>query len=1229
MQFCPAEILSSGRRLNRVNPIHIPNQMFRFPILLSLVIFLSAFPGIAVRALAQWTWNDPLPQGNAILSLAASRNATLVGVGDLGAVVRKSSGGPWESVGSFAPGKTLSAVRFFDSSFYALGSEAGLWRSTDGSAWSLVDSNIRGRFLLSTQGRLLCLGSQSLWVSTNGFSFQSGNLSQLGLESFRSAAASGGKFLVLRRNRALASSPDGLVWSPVEPVPGGIFFTISGGPAGFLAGGFKPSGSTYATALYRSSDAVSWTEIPLPENSNYLYKLMETAQGWILDELVDSGGLIFRRGVMHRFQNNSWQTLASAPPAFIPYASLPIDATETLLAGDRGAIFSLLGNGTFSSRISSAISSEILDPARFAAAASSGIALAIDRNVNRPDRARYYSSTSGAPWSQTDPAPLSAISALGLHQGSLVAYSVFNPVNTRGFHRLVEGSWTALAPDEDSGLDAISLDASVVSFAANGDASAVVALTRQETFGQSGSYSAIRGVYVGSNWQGWTPVSLPEARLAQPPAESVLESVHWDGTRFVLHLHPGRIFTSPDGQSWNLLPPLPSDTKETLAADYPGQAIPAANVAVSVVSDGTRLVARAAKAAANGIPLANLPATRETFFVFEHGRWWPLKVSEPVSVDRRRVFHDGSRFLAIGDGIILDSPYGFTWSSRSIPASASFLLPSPSRLIAFTDSFGILSHEGPLGEGTSLNLPALSPLVQTLEATGSSYTLRLDLPQQQAWSISGIPNWLTVSPSSGTGPASITISTLPNAGKSPRGAILRIGGLTHLVGQRAAVPPATFQVGPSATSVSIPFAGPSSAAASTALAAFPKASLNGSGTVRVSLPANTTPAERQVVINLNGIDHTIRQAGTPPAVLRAGQYSGLLGTRFEGAPVTSLEALEAYEGSLAITLAPPSASAPHGAYSATLSILRGNRTLQFKSRGTVNLDATISGNWTSSGKNPLAASVSLAIRDDLAFDKTISGTLSLSGVETSFAVFAGKQVFHPRSNPLPADIHGKATFFLATFDGNFGASADTAVGTATLSPAGALRLAATSSDGSKISASSPVWGAAGPSLAIPLHIPLAKGTALLAGHLSYDATLASSDWSGPLNSITQAKTVQLSGALSRYTPPARGASLLPWSSPVPFIFASEELNLVTGNATFKPPGTLSFAFPNPSASASLKVNPASGLATGKFSLKTPGFRPIPLLGAVNPKTESFDGFRGTIIGLVPKKPGGTFTIAPE
>lgn len=1210
------------------------NSLFRIRGIRIAAIHLCALLGFVFVSQATWKWSEPLPQGNALVSLAISPSGTQIAVGDYGTVLRSQPGGSWEVVESFTGGRALASVCWSAGRFLAVGPAAGLWESADGLVWSSVDESILGMVLLAGSGNVLCLGTDRLWSSSGGV-FQSKLLSAVGLDSFRAAVSSGGKFLAIRRDGTLASSADGLSWSSAQPAPGINFFTAAGGPAGFLCGGFSQNGTSYVSKLFRSADAQTWIETPLPAGSSNIFYLYEAAGGWLLDEFVSIGGGAYQRrsagdppkSFLHRFTGLAWQRLLDVPADLFPYASLAINQQDTLLAGDRGSLILIQSDASLKKLTSSVFDSSYLVPSSFTAAGVGDTIVAIDKYVRRAEFAKHYTTRNGSLWSKSATVPGTALTALSSAQGSIVGFSHFTSTSPRGFFRLSGADWVPIVPQAESGLDAISLDAYVISFASNADASSIVVLTRQETYDSGGSYSAIRGLYRGSNWSGFSPVALPDVRTEQPPADSVAESVQWDGSRFVMLLHPGRVYTSANGLDWSLLPALPQDSKEKLAVDYPGQKITPKNHAISVASDGNRIVARAAKLDSLGLRLQNLPSNEETIFVFELGRWWPVTASLPVSVERRRVYFDGSFFLAIGDGELLSSRNARSWNSHPLPATVVELVSSGTKRVAFTDSFAALTLDGTLDPGTPLGQPMLEPLLKNLDSSSQSYSIEVSSVGRE-WKVSGVPSWMTVSPSSGSGSATLSIVVSANSGKLPRGAILKVGSLIHLVGQEPPGPLPPLSFNSKAHTVTIPFSGAWNAALSPLFASFPKDASTGSGNVRVLLPSNPLPASRELVVNINGSNRTITQAGTPEAEIRAGSYSGLIGTLFENAPDFSLSSMESFEGSVSISLAKPSRASPHGSYSATASLYRGGLVHKLQARGSVNPDGTITGTWRSSGKTPLVASVNLSIRDDFASQKDISGNITLSGSPAAMGLFAAKHVFASGSNPLPAQHPGKFTFFLTTF-GNLGVDADSAVGSASIQPNGSLRLAGTLADGSKFTTASSIWGAAGTDLASPLFIPAAKGASILAGLFVFDPSKQFSDWDGPWNAINNSTITQLTGALSRYVPPARGQPLLKWNSPAPFSLSSTQLNLVTGTASLPKPSVLSIALDSPLLKVSLRPNPATGLVTGSLNRGIPRSRPIPLLGAVNQKSaESIDGSKGSIMGFVPGIPGDTFSIIP-
>ena len=128
-----------------------------------------------------------------------------------------------------------------------------------------------------------------------------------------------------------------------------------------------------------------------------------------------------------------------------------------------------------------------------------------------------------------------------------------------------------------------------------------------------------------------------EWRLAVPFARThVVDSLHWDGSRFWATGDAGSLLSSPDGRQWTRQDSHTDSRLHALATDAAGRHV-AVGQAGAIVSDGGG------------------------------GPWVPVRAQ--TSEDLRAVASDGGGFVAVGTrGAILQSPNGQDWSLRTYPA---------------------------------------------------------------------------------------------------------------------------------------------------------------------------------------------------------------------------------------------------------------------------------------------------------------------------------------------------------------------------------------------------------------------------------------------------------------------------------------------------------------------------------------------------------------------------------
>ena len=87
---------------------------------------------------------------------------------------------------------------------------------------------------------------------------------------------------------------------------------------------------------------------------------------------------------------------------------------------------------------------------------------------------------------------------------------------------------------------------------------------------------------------------------------------------------------------------------------------------------------------------------------------------------------------------------------------------------------------------------SLTPELVSAAASGGQTSVSVSAPRGCAWEVAGLPNWVTVTPLSGSGPETLKVSTSANTGLS-RAAVLTVGGRQLRV-EQAALPSCTYTV---------------------------------------------------------------------------------------------------------------------------------------------------------------------------------------------------------------------------------------------------------------------------------------------------------------------------------------------------------------------------------------------------------------------------------------------------
>ena len=141
------------------------------------------------------------------------------------------------------------------------------------------------------------------------------------------------------------------------------------------------------------------------------------------------------------------------------------------------------------------------------------------------------------------------------------------------------------------------------------------------------------------------------------------------------------------------------------------------------------------------------------------------------------LYNVGGGFVA-GGGNFENDGAGFNFDfSRTVSAGQYYLLVSGADLSLDSGTYGLHASF------READLVRLSEAGVVLGGEGSS---SITVSATGAWSVSGLPSWITASRNSGSGSANVTLSYARNLTGATREATITIGGQTYTVTQRAA-----------------------------------------------------------------------------------------------------------------------------------------------------------------------------------------------------------------------------------------------------------------------------------------------------------------------------------------------------------------------------------------------------------------------------------------------------------
>ncbi len=161
------------------------------------------------------------------------------------------------------------------------------------------------------------------------------------------------------------------------------------------------------------------------------------------------------------------------------------------------------------------------------------------------------------------------------------------------------------------------------------------------------------------------------------------------------------------------------------------------------------------------------------------------------------------------------------------------------------------------------------PLSKVITSAGQSYTI--DVVSNTSWSVTEALDWVSVSPTSGSGNDTLTVTVTANPATSSRNGNIDIGGEIHALTQQAAPPttsisPLNRTVGTAAQSYDITVTSNTRWSVTESLdwASVSPNSGSGNGTVTVTVTENTVVASRNGNLDIGGETHALTQQGVAP-----------------------------------------------------------------------------------------------------------------------------------------------------------------------------------------------------------------------------------------------------------------------------------------------------------------------------------------------------------------------------
>lgn len=574
---------------------------------------------------SNWKWANPLPHGHTVNDMAWDGNQW-VAIGEQAALLTSNDGSSW-TVHSPGFNAHLEGIAWNDKDrlFVAVGSyplEASAWTpsaivsSPDGTNWTRQNPNISGALfkdVIWTGSRFVAVGQGSargISTSTDGVVWtRSTVLDYTGWDNLLSVAFNGSQVVAVGSSGNYSSSDDGLTWA-VTP------------NTGYYATGIASDGSQFAAVGYgfikTSADGVTWTEQDIGGFTGQIVDIT-----WNGTQFVAVGGgniAIPQDTVFTSYDGIAWN-IQAVDLGGQPLNAIGANDSQLLAAGMNGAMLTSFDAVTWTSQTSTQtmhnINAVIWTDGQFVAAGSLG----------RSDSGSILTSRDGVTWTAQNIPDVGGIGALTWGNGQFVALGA----NVAADNQVILTS-----------ADGVTWDAQALDLRVDGSLS----LLRSIAWG-AGLYVALggdTGIVTSEDAVTWTVLPLVD--------KSSLKDIIWTGSQFVavgsswgVGIGAGGVATSQDGINWT---PQSSGVYRLNSIAWNGEQLVACGTTTASSRDGIIMTS------------------------FDGVTWTPQSTGLPaIKLWLNDVIWAGTQFVVIDDYgvVVLTSPNGETWESHPSPST--------------------------------------------------------------------------------------------------------------------------------------------------------------------------------------------------------------------------------------------------------------------------------------------------------------------------------------------------------------------------------------------------------------------------------------------------------------------------------------------------------------------------------------------------------------------------------